>query len=90
MDMGLKEPRVYLKEFWVYLAGNKAKGVSQNRCFKKTKHAIFSEKQTFLTPWYAHVQEIFVFRKIWSVLFSWKTRFEFCPSALLPTICKTN
>ena len=27
----------------------------QNGCFKKTKHAKFSEKRTFLTPWYAHV-----------------------------------
>ena len=26
------------------------KGESQNRCFKKTKHAKFSEKRTFLTP----------------------------------------
>ena len=32
------------------------KGESQNGCFKKTKHAKFSEKQTFLTPWYAHVR----------------------------------
>ena len=31
------------------------KGQSQNGCYKKTKHAKFSEKQTFLTPWYAHV-----------------------------------
>ena len=31
------------------------KGESQNVCFKKTKHTEFSEKQTFLTPWYAHV-----------------------------------
>ena len=30
-------------------------GESQNVCFKKTKHTEFSEKQTFLTPWYAHV-----------------------------------
>ena len=29
------------------------KGKSQNGCFKKTKHAKFSGKQTFLTPWYA-------------------------------------
>ena len=28
----------------------------QNGCFKKTKHARFSEKQTFLTPWYAHIR----------------------------------
>ena len=31
-------------------------GESQNRCFKKTKQAKFSEKQTFLTAWYAHVR----------------------------------
>ena len=29
------------------------KGKSQNGCFKKTKHAKFSGKRTFLTPWYA-------------------------------------
>ena len=28
----------------------KQKEESQNGCFKKTKHAKFSEKQTFLTP----------------------------------------
>ena len=50
------------------------KGKSQNGCFKKTKHAKFSEKQTFLTPWYAHVRV------------SWKARFEIRPFALLPTI----
>ena len=32
------------------------KGESQNGCFKKTKHAKFSEKRRFLTPWYAHVR----------------------------------
>ena len=32
------------------------KDESQNGCFKKTKHAKFSEKRTFLTPWYAHVR----------------------------------
>ena len=26
------------------------KGVSQNGCFKKTKHAKFSEKRTFISP----------------------------------------
>ena len=31
------------------------KGESQNGCFKKKKHVKFSEKQTFLTPWYTHV-----------------------------------
>ena len=30
------------------------KGESQNGCFKK-KHAKFSEKRIFPTPWYAHV-----------------------------------
>ena len=31
------------------------KGESQNRCFKKTKHAKFTKKRTFLTPWYSHL-----------------------------------
>ena len=34
----------------------KQKGESQNRGNKKAKHAKFSEKRTFLTPWYAHVR----------------------------------
>ena len=29
------------------------RGESENSCFKKTKHAKFSEKRTFPTPWYA-------------------------------------
>ena len=33
------------------------KSESQNGCFKKTKHAKFFEKGTFLTPWYPHVLE---------------------------------
>ena len=53
------------------------KGESQNGCFKKTKHAKFSE-------------EIFVFRKIWHALFSWNTRFEIRPFALLPTNFNIN
>ena len=32
------------------------KGASENGCFRKIKHAKCSEKQTFLTPWYAHVR----------------------------------
>ena len=28
---------------------------NQNECFKKKNHAKFSEKLTFLIPWYAHV-----------------------------------
>ena len=68
------------------------KGESQNGCFEKTKQAKFSEKRTSLTPWYAHVRvrirglEMFVIRKIWLALFSWNTRFEICPFALLLTI----
>ena len=30
-------------------------GESQNRCFKKTKRAKFSEKWAFLTHWYEHL-----------------------------------
>ena len=30
--------------------------ISQNGFYKKTKHAKFSKKLTFLTPWYAHVR----------------------------------
>ena len=33
-------------------------GESQNGCFKKIKHAKFSKKRTFLTPWYAHLSRI--------------------------------
>ena len=36
-------------------SGIRQKGKSQNGCFKKAKHAKISEKQTFLTPWYAQV-----------------------------------
>ena len=32
------------------LSAIRQKDESQNRCYKKTKHAKFSEKQTFLTP----------------------------------------
>ena len=71
------------------------KGESQNGCFRKAKHAKFSEKQIFLTPWHAHVR---VFqekkaRKIFPktdiskpLLYSWNTSFEIRPSALLPTL----
>ena len=30
------------------------KSECRNGCYKKTKHATFSEKRLFLTPWYAH------------------------------------
>ena len=68
------------------------KGESQNGCFKKTKQVKFSEKETFLTPWYAHTCGYRVvrnvrFRKFWRALFSWNTRFDICPFTLLPMIC---
>ena len=34
----------------LYSSVKRQKRESQNRCFKKTKHAKFPEKQTFLTP----------------------------------------
>ena len=65
------------------------KGESQNGCYKKRKHTIFSEKQTLVTPWYAHVRvcirekKILVFREILCALVFCNTRFEICPFALL-------
>ena len=51
------------------------KGEFQNGRYKK-KHVKFSEKQTFLTPWYTHP---------WPALFSCNSRFEIIPFPLLPT-----
>ena len=48
------------------------KGESQDRCFKKTKHARFSEKRTFLTLWYAHL------RVSWNTLWPYYRRIIFC------------
>ena len=66
------------------------KGEPQNRCFKKTNYAKFSEKRTYLSPWHVRVrirgQDMSVFPKIWLVLFFWNTRFEIRPFALLPMI----
>ena len=39
------------------VVGNKAKERISKRCFKKTKHAKFSEKRKFLNPWYVHVRQ---------------------------------
>ena len=36
------------------IVGHKVKGWISKRVFQKTKHTKFSEKRTFLTPWYAH------------------------------------
>ena len=39
----------------INLVGNKAEGqISKRVLYKKTKHAKFSEKRTFLTPSYAY------------------------------------
>ena len=42
--------------FWYTSSVIRQKGESRNECFKKTKHAKFSDKRTILTPWYAHVR----------------------------------
>ena len=65
------------------------KDESQNGCYKKTKHAKFSEKLTFLNPRYAHVRVLSGGKKClffgkYGVLFSCDTRFEIQPFALLP------
>ena len=62
------------------------KGESQNGCFKKTRHAKFSEKGTFLTHTYLYKN--FFFRKICRALFSWNTRFEIRTFALFPANSK--
>ena len=36
------------------LSAIRQKGESEKGCYKKTKHAKFSEKRTFLTSWNAH------------------------------------
>ena len=86
-----------MKQQWHNLLTNcktsaiRQKGKSQNGCFEKTKDAKFSEKRTFFYPLIRiHVavsggKKMFVFRKIWRALFSWNTRFEIRPFALLLT-----
>ena len=54
------------------------KGESQNGGYKKTKHAKFFKKQTFLTHSF--------FQKIQCALFSCNTCFAIRPFVLLPTI----
>ena len=44
------------------------KGESQNGCFRKTRHAKFSEKRTFLTPWYARVHMKMEHWNLWIIL----------------------
>ena len=47
----------YQLKFIFYARITVKKVLSRNGCFKKIKHTKFSEKQTFLTPWYAHVRK---------------------------------
>ena len=51
-------PQLFSDGFREYkLSVIRQKTESQNECFKKTKHAKFSEKRTFVTPWYPHVRK---------------------------------
>ena len=59
-----------MTDVWLYSRSSviRQKGESQNGYYKKTKLTKFSEKRTFLTPWYAHVRTfnkwfIFFFQK---------------------------
>ena len=55
---------------------------SQSGYYKKTRPAKFTEKGTFIAPWYAHVCVSIVFREIWRALFSCVTpvlRFALLP-----------
>ena len=70
------------------------KGKSQNECFKKTKHTKFSEKEHFL-PLDTHTfmsvlggKNCSFLGKFGVLLYTWNTRFEIGPSALLLTIWK--
>ena len=64
----------------------------QNGCLKERKHAKFPQKEYFLPP-DTHTFMLVSggmkrsLRKIWRALFSWNTRVEICPFALLPTTC---
>ena len=63
------------------------KGESQNGCYKKTKHAKFSEKQTFLAPWYSHVRQKWSFFGKFGVLWFFETpAFKIRHFALLAAI----
>ena len=42
--------KLHKTEAWCHFVGNRQKGESQSRCFKKTKHAKFSKNEHFLPP----------------------------------------
>ena len=82
---------------WIKTSVIRQKSELQNGYLKKTKHATFSRKQTFLTPWYAHVRmhirEAIKVRfsvgmlcfVVFFGIFFWNIRFEIRLFALLPT-----
>ena len=59
----LPHPLFFLNSILINSSIKRQKGEYQNEGNKKTKHAKFSEKQTFLTPWYAHVRNFRFFAK---------------------------
>ena len=75
---------------WISLV-IRQKGESQNGCFKKTSMPNFPKNEHFLPLIrtrrcaYQGLRNV-VFWKIWCALYSWNTRFEIRPFALLPTI----
>ena len=84
-------------KYWIKSSVIRRKGKYQNGCFKKTKHNKFSEKWTFLTPWYAHVHVRIGWGggrgKKCSFFGKFGVPFEIRPFALLPTkfyCCQTN
>ena len=79
---------LFSRENWISSV-IRQKGESQNGCFKKTKHAKFSEERTFLTPWnaraYQGVRNVRFLENLACFVFL-NTRFEIRPFAFLPTI----
>ena len=77
------------------MVDNKAKGRISKRVLQENKTRQISEKLTFFNPWYIgscvriRGYEMFVFRKIWRVLFSCDTRFAIRRFALLPRVFRT-
>ena len=78
--------------FWdIDSSAIRQKGESQNGCYKKTKQAKFSEKQTFFNPLirtrtcaYQGVRNVRFSEKLAYFIFLWH-RFEIRSFALLPT-----
>ena len=61
-------------KLWLHFVGNKAKGWISKRVFQENKACqIFRIKQTFFTPWYAHLRTALVssFRETFWNFCSW-------------------